>query len=98
MTFTPEQVERIVLEVIRRLDLLSTDSAGVAVGEQTGVAPSKHSSTTAELTISDKVITMRSVEGRLAGIERLVVAAKAVVTPAVKDELKKHKVQLVRQS
>jgi hypothetical protein len=96
MTFTPEQVERIVLEVIRRLDLLSTGSA--AVGEQTGVAPSKHSSTTAELTISDKVITMRSVEGRLAGIERLVVAAKAVVTPAVKDELKKHKVQLVRQS
>jgi hypothetical protein len=89
MTFTPEQVERIVLEVIRRLGLLSAGSAGVAVGER--------SSTTAELTILDKVITTRSIEGRLAGIERLVVAAKAVVTPAVKDELKKHKVQLVRQ-
>ncbi|MCU0877702.1 MAG: hypothetical protein MUF06_07970, partial [Pirellulaceae bacterium] len=81
MTFTPEQVERIVLEVIRRLGLLSAGSAGVAVGEQTGVAASKHSSTTAELTLSDKVITIRSIEGRLAGIERLVVAAKAVVTP-----------------
>lgn len=97
MTFTPEQVERIVLEVIRRLGLLSGQAAA-AVGEHSGAAASKHSSTTAELTLSDKVITLRSIEGRLAGIERLVVAAKAVVTPAVKDELKKHQVQLVRQS
>jgi hypothetical protein len=87
MTFTPEQVEAIVLEVIRRLGLLS---GGVAVAER--------SSTTADLTVKDKVVTMRQIEGRLAGVTRLVVARRAVVTPAVKDELKKHKVELVRQS
>lgn len=86
MTFTPEQVETIVLEVIRRLGLLKD---GVALGER--------SLTTADLTLTEKVITMRLVEKRLAGITRLVVARRAVVTPAVKDELKKHKVELVRQ-
>jgi hypothetical protein len=87
MTFTPEQVESIVQEVIRRLGLLSGGS-GVAVVER--------STTTADLTIKDKVVTMRLIEGRLAGVTRLVVARRAVVTPAVKDELKKHKVELVR--
>jgi hypothetical protein len=87
MTFTPEQVETIVLEVIRRLGLLSS---GVAVGER--------SATAADLTIKDKVVTMRLIEGRLAGVTRLMVTRRAVVTPAVKDELKKHKVELVRQS
>jgi hypothetical protein len=91
MTFTPEQVERIVLEVIRRLDLLN-------LSPQREQAVVERSITTLELKLTDKVVTLRSVEGRLAGIERLVVAAKAVVTPAVKDELNKHKVQLVRQT
>lgn len=87
MTFTPEQVETIVLEVIRRLGLLDTN-------------PMRERGTgnTADLTLNDKVVTMRLIEGRLTGVTRLVVARRAVVTPAVKDELKKHKVELVRQS
>jgi hypothetical protein len=96
MTFTPEQVETIVLEVIRRLGLFDTNPKreqgddGVAVGER--------SSTTADLTLTEKVITMRLVEKRLTGITRLVVARRAVVTPAVKDELKKHKIELIREN
>jgi hypothetical protein len=89
MTFTPEQVETIVLEVLRRLGLLE-GNAGVAVGER--------GSTTAELSLSEKVVTLRSIEGRLAGVQRLVVARRAVVTPAVKDELKQRKIELVRQN
>ncbi len=88
MTFTQEQVETIVLEVIRRLGLLVGD-AKVAVGER--------SSTTAELSLAEKVVTLRSIEGRLAGVQRLVVTRRAVVTPAVKDELKQRKIELVRQ-
>lgn len=87
MTFTPEQVETIVLEVLRRLGLLQ-GQARVAVGER--------SSTTAELSLSEKVVTLRSIEGRLAGVQRLIVARRAVVTPAVKDELKQRKIELVR--
>jgi hypothetical protein len=89
MTFTQEQVETIVLEVVRRLGLLE-GNAGVAVGER--------NSTTAELSLTEKVVTVRSIEGRLAGVTRLVVAQRAVVTPAVKDELKQHKIELVRQN
>jgi hypothetical protein len=88
MTFTEEQVAAIVVEVIRRLRLIENNQ-GVAVGER--------SSTTADLTLTEKLITARTIENRLTGISRLLVAKRAVVTPAVKDELKKHKIELVRQ-
>jgi hypothetical protein len=88
MTFTEEQVAAIVVEVIRRLRLIENNQ-GVAVGER--------SSTTADLTITEKLITTRTLENRLTGVSRLLVAKRAVVTPAVKDELKKHQIELVRQ-
>jgi hypothetical protein len=86
MTFTPEQVESIVLEVIRRLGLLDTNPKR------------ERGNVSSDLTLTEKVITMRLVEKRLTGVTRLLVARRAVVTPAVKDELKKHKIELVRQS
>jgi hypothetical protein len=81
MTFTEEQVEWIVSEVIRRLL-----SQGVAVGEP--------GSSTVELTINDKVITLRTIEGKLNGVKQLRVPPRAVVTPAVKDELRMRNVEL----
>jgi hypothetical protein len=93
MTFTPEQVETIVLEVIRRLGLLETNSTRER-GTETNPTRERGSD---ELTLKDKVVTMRLVEGRLSGVTRLFVNAKAIVTPAVKDELKQYKVELVRQ-
>jgi hypothetical protein len=90
MTFTEEQVEWIVMEVVRRLRAMG---GGVAVGER--------SSTTAdaahELRITERVITLRSVEGRLGNALRVVVQPRAVVTPAVKDELKQRKIELIRR-
>ena len=88
MTVTEEQVAEIVIEVIRRLRLMENNQ-GVAVGER--------SSTTADLTLTEKLITTRTLENRLTGISRLLVPSRAVVTPAVKDELKKHQIELVRQ-
>lgn len=82
MTFSEEQVERIVLEVIRRLGLLAS--------------PSQHRATS-ELALGERVITMRLVEGRLSGVNRLIVANRAVVTPSVRDELKQRNIELVRQ-
>ena len=76
MTFTEEQVAAIVVEVIRRLRLLDSNQ-GVAVDER--------SSTTAELTLTDKLVTTRTIETRLSGVSRLLVNSRAVVTPAVKD-------------
>jgi hypothetical protein len=90
MTFTEEQVAAIVVEVIRRLRLMQNDQGqGVPVFER--------SSNTAELTLTETLVTTRTIENRLTGVSRLLVPPRAVVTPAVKDELKKHQIELVRQ-
>jgi len=85
MTFTEQEVQRIVLEVLRRLGV-----TGVPVtGEEGGSCPAQ------ELAVGDRVVTMRSLEGRLGGVTRIVVKRRAVVTPAVRDELKQRKIELV---
>jgi hypothetical protein len=94
MTFTAEQVEWIVVEVVRRLRLLEASSHRVAVVERsstTAAAPS-------ELRLEDRLVTLKTIDRRLAGIGRLVVCKNAVITPAVRDELKKYKVELVREA
>jgi hypothetical protein len=85
MTFTEEQIEWIVVEVIRRLGLLSSHGSQDAVN-------------THEVRLAEPVVTMQVVSGRLTGVKRLVVSKRAVITPAVKDELKKRHVELVREA
>jgi len=82
MTYTEQDVERIVLEVVRRLGLLGSPKLTAGI----------------ELTLVERVVTMRSIEGKLDGVGRLVVAARAVVTPAVRDELKQRNIELVRKA
>jgi hypothetical protein len=89
MTYSEQEVERIVVEVIRRLGILRAGSHEVE---------SKASGSNGELVIRENVVTLRLVEGRLAGVGRLVVAPRAVVTPIVKDELKQRQIELVRES
>lgn len=72
-------IEFIVREVIRRL----TSAAG---------DPSRSEADTVNL--DERLVTMATLDGRLANARRLVVAKKAVVTPAVKDELKKRQITL----
>jgi hypothetical protein len=83
MTFNEEQVEWIVAEVIRRLRRMN------GTNNQTA------SSVTEEVRIPDRVVTLRSLDGRLKGIKRVWVRQRAVVTPAAKDELKTQKIELV---
>jgi len=85
MTYTEQDVERIVVEVIRRLGLLSSPGSTAPVNGN-------------ELTLAERVVTMRSLEGKLAGIARLVVPARAVVTPSVRDELNDRQIELIRRA
>jgi hypothetical protein len=82
MTFNEEQIEWIVMEVLRRIGVAALPAAG------------DDDSSANELRIDDQVVTLRSIEGRLNGISRLIVPKKAVITPAVRDELKARKIQL----
>jgi len=84
MTYSEQDVERIVLEVIRRLGLV-------------GSPPPTATNEPNELVVSERVVTMLSIEGKLAGVNRLTVPARAVVTPAVRDELRQRNIELVRE-
>ena len=87
MTFTEQEVEWIVTEVIRRLNLLTTN----------GATKGARSSTTADLDLSDKLITLRTIDGKLTGIARVLIAPRAIVTPAARDELKQRRIELIRR-
>ena len=84
-SFDPEFVERIVQEVIRRLV-----QRGLVLGGATG-------SDETELAVSDKVVTLATLDGRLAGVKRVVVGGRSIVTPAAKDELNDRSIELVRR-
>ena len=88
MTFTKEQIEWVVVEVIRRLGLVSASVDG---------EERSFSSVGGDLAIAERLVTLRSIEGRLAGVKRLVVKSRAVITPAVRDELKQRQIELVRE-
>jgi hypothetical protein len=95
MMLTEEQVQWIVAEVIRRLRVAVGREANH--GNTTPSVPWSAAPPTAtqDLRITERVVTMRSVEKRLADIKRVVVQPRAVVTPAVKDELKAKRIELI---
>ena len=93
MELSVQDIERIVSEVVRRLR-----QAGVQVQSQdaagTSDMPAKAVSTTC--TISDHVISMDSIRGKLENGQRVIVGPRAVVTPAVRDALRERKIALER--
>lgn len=76
-------IDSIVSEVVRRL------RASSAPKRPSEIAPS-------ELVLEGRLITLATIEGRLKRVTRLVVSSAAVVTPAVRDELNQHDIQLHR--
>ena len=76
-------IETIVREVLAEMSVRpranSTDVPARAVS-------------TGELRVTNKVISVQTLEGRLEGVARLIVPRGAVFTPAVRDELRKRNV------
>lgn len=93
MNLTETDIDRIVAEVVRRLRAL------IATSSTTSVSVSRETTSgSGELKLSDKVITLQSLKGRLDGITKVVVSDRAIVTPAVKDELKDRKISWERST
>jgi hypothetical protein len=97
MVEQPIDVEKVVREVLARLgaapakrDVAPPPSAepetppGVVSGESDGA-----------LSVGTPVVTMAELEGKLDGVKRLVVPARSVVTPSVRDELHRRGIALV---
>jgi hypothetical protein len=49
------------------------------------------------MTVTDRVVALSAIEGRLDGVRRVVVDRRAVVTPAARDALKEKGVELTRR-
>jgi hypothetical protein len=79
-------LEQVIAEVVRRLTAMAA-AAPLTKSEVNGKGT---------ISIDDKVVTLNSVDGRLDGLRRLIVQRKAIVTPALRDELNKRGIELDR--
>ena len=106
MNLTASDIDRIVAEVVRRLRVMTATSSndrgreslakndpanGQDVTRQRLPTPA-----VSELQLSERLITLQSLKGRLEGVTKVVVGDRAVVTPAVKDELKQRGITWAR--
>lgn len=94
-------IDGIVREVLRRLRAISaTDTASTAPAPTTTPATPTQPAATANdhvsLAFGERLVTLAALNGKLNGLKQLVVGRKAIVTPAVVDELKKRGITVVR--
>ena len=57
--------------------------------------PSGRSASQETLTVSERVVSLAGLNGRLEGVRQLVVPPRAIVTPSVRDELRRRRIALV---
>lgn len=99
MQITSAEIESIVRVVLQRLRSMTAPIPGST--SQPAAALASIPATDAEVLpgvvkLQSKLVTLEHITGRLAGTNVLEIPAKAIVTPAVLDELRAHRVQLVR--
>ena len=100
-------IDGIVREVLRRLRALSaSDNASTAPVVAPAPAPAKSKAAapppaspveSSTLQFADRLVTLAALNGKLNGVKQLAVGRKAIVTPAVVDELKRRGIAIVRQ-
>jgi propanediol dehydratase small subunit len=95
MTPNPLDIERVVRQVLAELGLAPTGDAAVSKPAKDRPVPSNDQpNANRELVLTARVVTLGQIEGRLTGVCRLAVPQRAVVTPAVRDELKHRNILL----
>lgn len=101
-------IDEIVREVVRQIQAISRSAAAPSLSasiKPSASAPAQVSPPSVAkasapqqpttLTFSDRLVTLAALEGKLNGVQQLVVARKAIVTPAVKDDLKRRGIAIV---
>jgi len=95
MTLTPEQIEWIVSEVVRRLR-----EAGAFSGPHDSASdPVRPGATSPQqtLVLEDRLITLETLRDQTHNVRRLEVRTRAIVTPAVVDWLNDQNIELIRK-
>jgi len=96
-TAAPADIERIVREVMSQLKL-AAEPRRAAAPVSPAAAPLAVSPSHGELFVDARVVTLESIAGRLKTAKRLLVAPGALVTPSVRDELRRRGIALVQES
>ena len=84
MAEPPIDIERVVREVLAEMGLAPEARRDAAASPENR-----------ELVVRSRVVTMAEVGDKLDGLRRLVVPLQAVVTPSVRDELRRKNIMLV---
>ena len=94
-TNTDELIERIVREVIRRLLAMGLPPAtpGSTPGSTLGATPT---AAPVRFSITDKLVTTKTLEAIPAGVVEVIIPAKSIVTPLARDEAKAKGMRLTR--
>ena len=92
-----QMIEKVVAEVLRRLSALGETPRDDSAAAATPPAPPVPAPGPDALVLDARVITTATIHERLKGVRRVVVDQHAVVTPSVKDELRKRNIRLERQ-
>ena len=92
MQATSAEIETIIRIVVERLRSMSAGKSSNA----TSPVVAKVEALRHVLRIEERLVTLESLRGRLDGIQVLEVRPRAVVTPAVVDELRQQKIRLER--
>lgn len=88
-------LERVVQEVLRELNRLAGPPPLAPAATPRTPSQSAVPAADGQLALSDRVVTLSLLEGRLAGLRKLVVSPTSLVTPAVRDELARRNVELI---
>jgi hypothetical protein len=82
-----ELFEQVVREVLRRLQ-----AAGVKVE---AAADNPPPAAAKDLVLAERLVTLKTLEGRLSGVRRVMAPSRAVITPSARDELRDRNIELV---
>lgn len=92
----PWSEERIVTEVLRRLRAVASADAPAPTSNAPAPAVPAPPDPPGRLTLDQPLVTLATIAGRLTGVRQFVVRPRAVVTPAVRDELRSRGITLLR--
>lgn len=95
MPAAPSEIEAIVQEVLRRL-LRASSSPPQDGAKQSARAEPAGQAGPATLRLTDRVVSLAQLTGRLDGIQNVLVLPQAVVTPAAHDELRQRGIRWAR--
>jgi hypothetical protein len=96
MSTAATEIERLVREVLA--ELATAQRPAPDAPAPVAAAPRAAAADGGQLTVAVRVVTMSELIGRLEGLRQLVVLPEAIVTPAVRDELRRRNVELLRSA